>query len=183
MLLRIICIVGCYAATVVALAQDATLAASIEVFVYPAAGQDATLQSIDEAECYDWAVDGTGSDPFQLAQQAAQQAAAADRAMWRAEQAGKGAAGRSATAGAITGALVGSIFGNKGSKSTRRGAAAGALVGGTSGSSQRSQVRSRTTRSAASQAARQQADTERQMTNFKNAFGVCLEAKDYVARS
>ncbi len=182
MLLRIFCVVGCYAATAVALAQNATLAASIELFVFPAAGQDATLQSIDEAECYNWAVDRTGSDPFQLTQQAAQQAAAADRAMWRAEQAGQGAAGRSAAAGIITGALVGGVFGNRGRKSTRRAAATGALIGGASGSRQRSQAQSQATRSVASQAARQQANTEQQLTNFKNAFGACLEAKDYVAR-
>ena len=79
--------------------------------------------------------------------------------------------------------VVGSVFGSKGSKSTRRAAAAGALVGGASGSARRSQAQSQATQSVASQSAAQQANIEQQMSNFKNAFGACLEAKDYVARS
>ncbi len=182
MLLRIFFVIGCCAATAVGLAQSATLAASIEVFVFPAAGQDATEQSIDEAECYNWAVDRTGSDPFQLTRQAAQQAAAADQAMRRAERVGQGAAGRSAASGALTGALIGSIFGRRGSKSTRRAAAAGALISGAAASSQVSQAQSQATRSVVSQAARQEASIGQQMTNFKNAFGACLEGKNYIAR-
>ncbi len=183
MLLRIFIVIGCCAASAVTLTQNATLAGSVGVIVFPAAGQDATQQSIDEAECYNWATDNTGSDPFQLTQQAAQQAASADQAMRQAEQAGQGAGGMAAAAGAVTGALVGSVFGSKGRKSTRRAAATGALVGGASGSARRSQAQSQATQSVASQSAAQQADIERQMTNFKNAFGACLEAKDYVARS
>ncbi len=183
MLQRILFVIGCCAATSVALAQNATLAASIGVSVFPAAGQDATQQSIDEAQCYNWAVGNSGSDPFQLTQQAAQQAASADQAMRQAEQAGSGSAGRSAATGAVTGALVGSVFGNKGRKSTRRAAATGALVGGASGSARRSQEQSQATQSVASQAAAQQATIDQQMTNFKNAFGACLEANEYVARS
>ena len=44
MLQRILFVIGCCAATSVALAQNATLAASIGVSVFPAAGQDATQQ-------------------------------------------------------------------------------------------------------------------------------------------
>jgi hypothetical protein len=57
------------------------LAASLGVQVFPAAGQDAARQSQDEAACYQWAVDNTGSDPFQVQQQSAdaQQAAAAQQ--------------------------------------------------------------------------------------------------------
>jgi hypothetical protein len=58
-----------------------SLAASLGVQVFPAAGQDAARQSQDEAACYQWAVDNTGSDPFQVQQQSAdaQQAAAAQQ--------------------------------------------------------------------------------------------------------
>jgi hypothetical protein len=37
------------------------------------AGQTAAQQSHDETECYNWAVQHTGNDPFQLAKQVAQQ--------------------------------------------------------------------------------------------------------------
>jgi uncharacterized protein YcfJ len=182
MSLRIFFLMGCCAASAVALAQNATLGTSIGVMVFPAAGQDATQQSIDEATCYNWATENTGSDPFQLTQQAAEQAASADRAMRQAEQAGQGAGARSAATGAVTGALVGSVFGNS-SRDRRRAATAGAVIGGASGSSRRSQQQSQATQSVASQSAAQQANIEQRMTTFKNAFGACMEANEYVARS
>jgi hypothetical protein len=46
-----------------------TLAATMDVFVFPAEGQDSSQQSKDEATCYEWAVGNTGSDPFNLAKQ------------------------------------------------------------------------------------------------------------------
>ncbi len=182
MLLRIIFFIGCFGSASLILAQSATLGASVGVMVFPADGQDERQQSIDEAECYNWAVNRAGSDPFQLTQQAQQQANAADQAMRRADQAGQGAAGRSAAAGAVSGALVGAVFGRS-SKQRRRAAAAGALIGGAAGANQRSQARSQATGRVAAQAERQQAATEQQMDNFKNAFGACLEGKGYIARS
>ena len=41
-----------------------TLASTMDVYVFPNKGQDATQQSMDEAACYGWAVENTGSDPF-----------------------------------------------------------------------------------------------------------------------
>ena len=46
-----------------------SLAATLNVYVFPTTGQDASQQSKDEAECYQWAVGNTGSDPFDLAKQ------------------------------------------------------------------------------------------------------------------
>ena len=46
-----------------------TLAATMDVFVFPSEGQEAGQQSKDEAECYDWATGNTGSDPFELVKQ------------------------------------------------------------------------------------------------------------------
>jgi hypothetical protein len=40
--------------------------------VYAIAGPVAAQQSQDEAACYAWAVDNTGSDPFQVQQQQSQ---------------------------------------------------------------------------------------------------------------
>ena len=56
--------------TVAAPTGQKTLAATINVYVFPNAGQDAARQSKDESQCYAWAVQNTGSDPFQLAKQA-----------------------------------------------------------------------------------------------------------------
>ena len=50
-----------------------TLAATINVFVFPAKGQPPEQQSQDEVECYNWAVQNTGSDPFELQKQAEKQ--------------------------------------------------------------------------------------------------------------
>ncbi len=182
MLLRISLLIGGYTAAAICLAQSATLAASMDVYVFPTEGQDETQQSMDEAECYNWAVDRSGSDPFQLAQQAQQQMAAADQAMREAENAGQGSAGRSAVAGAATGALIGAAFGSS-SKTTRRTAAAGAAIGGAMGSRRSSQASAQATEQVAAQSAQEQAAIEQQMTNFKNAFGACLEGKNYIARS
>ena len=76
-----------------------TLAATIGVYVFPSKGQDASQQSKDEAECYSWATQNTGSDPFSLAKQseAAQQQAA--QAKQQAAQAGAGAGVKGAVGG------------------------------------------------------------------------------------
>ena len=181
MLLRTIFFIGCFGFASLSLAQNATLAASIGVMVFPADGQDEREQSIDEAECYNWAVARAGSDPFQLTQQAQQQADAAAQAMRQAEQAGSGSASRSAARGAATGALVGRVFGSS-SKDRKRAATAGALIGGAAGRSQRNQAQAQAG-AVAAQAERQQAATAQQMDNFKNAFGACLEGKGYISRS
>ena len=47
-----------------------TLAATLGVYVFPAEGQEASQQSKDEADCYEWAVGNTGVDPFDTAKQA-----------------------------------------------------------------------------------------------------------------
>ncbi len=181
MLLRIIFFIVCFGSASLSLAQSATLASSVGVMVFPADGQDERQQSIDEAECYNWAVDRTGSDPFQLTQQAQQQADAADQAIRQAESAGAGSASRAAASGAVTGALVGRVFGGS-SKDRRRAATAGALIGRSVGRNQRNQAQAQAG-AVAVQAERQQAATAQEMDNFKNGFGACLEGKGYISRS
>ena len=53
-------------------AAQQSLAAAIDVYVFPNEGQAASQQSMDEATCYDWAVQNTGTDPFDLEKQAQQ---------------------------------------------------------------------------------------------------------------
>jgi hypothetical protein len=54
-----------------------TLAATMGVYVYPTKGQTTEQQSMDEVKCYNWGVQQTGTDPFDLAKLAEQQQAQA----------------------------------------------------------------------------------------------------------
>ena len=69
--------------------------------VFPRRGQDSEQQSVDEAECHDWAAERTGTDPFTLSRQSADQAAATQAAMGQAQTAGQGATGRAAAQQAL----------------------------------------------------------------------------------
>jgi hypothetical protein len=152
-------------------AQSQSLASTMDVYVFPTEGQDSSQQSKDEAECYEWAVGNAGADPFQLTKQkeADQQQAQAEQQA--AQQTGKGAGARGAVKGAAAGALIGEIANDDASEGAAWGAAAGALRG-------RRQGR------AAQQQAAEQAEqaTVEELANFKKAFSVCLEAKDYMVK-
>lgn len=159
-------------------AQQQSLAASLDVQVFPAKGQSAKQQSEDEATCYQWAVTNTGVDPFgvQKQQQANQQQAQADQAAVAASGAGAGVGG--AVRGGAAGALVGAIAGGDAGKAAVWGAAAGII---------RSRHRVRVEKEEASEdiaaASAQSAQlSQEQITNFKNGFSACLEAKNYIAK-
>ena len=47
-----------------------TIASTMNVYVFPTTGQDSAQQSKDEAECYNFGVQQTGTDPFALQKQA-----------------------------------------------------------------------------------------------------------------
>jgi hypothetical protein len=64
---NVLIIVSMLAFSMAANAQTQSLGSTMDVFVFPAEGQDSSQQSKDEAACYEWAVGNTGSDPFQLA--------------------------------------------------------------------------------------------------------------------
>lgn len=165
-------------ATVAAPAGQKTLAATMNVYVFPNAGQAATQQSKDEGECYQWAVGNTGTDPFELQKQSGQQAQQTAAAREQAAQAGKGSTTRGAVRGAAVGALIGGIADDEWGK----GAAIGAGVGMVGGN-----VRSRQKDKAAvaeveAQAQQSKQATQAQLDNFKKAFSVCLEAKKYMVK-
>lgn len=155
-----------------------TLAATMNIYAFPAEGQAADQQNKDEAECYNWAVSNTGTDPFQLAKQAEQQQQQAAAAKGEVSQAGKGAAGKGALVGAAGGALIGEIA----SDDPGTGAAIGAALGALGGRRARRQKQTEATGQIDQQAAQQQAVTATQVENFKKAFSVCLEAKDYLVK-
>ena len=72
---------GCLLATSPTWAES--LGSTLDVYVFPAAGQETSQQNQDEAACYEWAVGEVGRDPFDLMKQqesADQQAAAQQEA-------------------------------------------------------------------------------------------------------
>lgn len=155
-----------------------TLASTMDVFVFPKAGQQSDLQSKDEAACYEWATDNTGNDPFALAkqEQANQERAQAD--MQSAQQTGAGAGAGGAVRGAAAGALIGEIANDDASEGAAWGAAAGLVRSRRRAAAARQQA----TTQAASQAEQREEATADQLENFKKAFSVCLEAKEYLVK-
>jgi hypothetical protein len=119
--------------------EQKSLAATLGIYVFPEEGQAIEQQSLDEVECYDWAVKQTGSDPFDLKQQAEEQKAQAE------EQQAQQKAGRK-----------------------KRG-----LRG------KRQKKKQAKQQQAQQQVQQAQAETQQKAEEFKKAFSVCLEAKDY----
>ena len=117
----VILLMTCLVALPAAMAQATSLSATMNVHVFPREGQDEVQQSMDEAECYTWAADRTGTDPFELSRQAAEQMAASEQAMAQAQSAGQGSTGRAAAGGAVTGALIGGVFGSSSQKQRLEG--------------------------------------------------------------
>ncbi len=169
----------CLAAISTAYAQGgSTLASTMEVYVFPEEGQAADQQSQDEAACYEWAVTNAGADPFELQKQSEAQAVQSEQAVAAAEQTGRGAGARGAVRGAAAGAIVGEIVDDDASQGAAYGAAAGAIRGRRKGRAAKEQA----TAQAEVQGEAQQQATEEQIGNFKKAFSVCLEAKDYLVK-
>jgi hypothetical protein len=158
-------------------AQSKTLASTMDVYVFPQKGQAASQQSQDESACYTWAVQNTGTDPFQLAKQAEAQQQQAASAQASASTAGQGSAVKGAAGGAAAGALFGAIGGNAG-KGAAIGAASGAVVGRARGN----QAQASAQQQVSQQSSANQQATAQQLGNFKKAFSVCLEAKHYLVK-
>ena len=155
-----------------------TLAATINVYVFPNNGQDASQQSKDEGECYNWAVTNTGSDPFELQKQASAAQQQTQQQVQAAQRGTQGAGARGALGGAAAGALIGEIADEDRSEAAAWGAALGAVSARRHSRSRSEQAASA---AASSGAATQQATAE-QMDNFKKAFSVCLESKKYMVK-
>ena len=154
-----------------------TLAATMNVYAFPAKGQSPTQQSTDEMDCYNFAVQNTGTDPFTLQKQSEQQKKQTSDATKEAQKADKGAGATGAVAGAAGGALIGAIAGDAG-----KGAAIGAGVGLLAGRKKGRQAEASATQQAQSQGKQAQASIKEQEGNFKKAFSVCLEAKNYMVK-
>jgi len=105
-----------------------TLAATLNVYAFPGAGQSASQQSKDETECYNWGVQNTGSDPFQASKQAEQAQQQAAQQQQQTAQATQGAGAKGAVHGAVAGTVVGAVAGDAG-KGAAIGATAGLIAG------------------------------------------------------
>ncbi len=156
-------------------AEEQSLAASLDVQVFPSAGQAADQQSKDESECYQWAVTNSGVDPFKLADESEAQQQQAQQAQQEIAGGRHGSGVRGAARGAAAGAVVGEIADDDAGQGAAYGAAAGAVA---------SRHRSKRAQQEASAELQQQteqtqaANTEKR-GNFNNAFSACLEGKQY----
>ena len=159
-------------------AQQKSLASTMEIYVFPKSGQEAVQQSKDEAACYDYAVTQTGTDPFDLQKDAEKKKQELAQAAEQAEQVGKGSGAQSAVKGAAAGALIGEIASDDPGKGAAYGAAAGVIRGRRRGRAQQQQAEQQVQQ----QTQQAKADYGKQMENFKKAFSVCLEAKDYMVK-
>lgn len=177
-ILLMLAAIPAFAQTMVPAAAQKTLAATLEVYVFPTQGQDAAQQSRDEAGCYSWAVQNTGSDPFDLAKKAEQDAGQAAAAKQQAAASTTGAGASGAVRGAAMGALIGEIANDDAGKGAAYGAAAGAIA---------SRRRARRGAAQAQQQIEQQSAATQQYTaeqigNFRKVFSVCLEANSYMVK-
>jgi hypothetical protein len=155
-----------------------TLAATMKVYVFPKAGQSAEQQSQDEATCYDWAVQNTGSDPFELLTRLEEKKKKAELKKQEAADSTRGAGARGAVRGALAGALIGEIADDDAGEGAAIGAGVGAI---------RARRRARADRAEADRRADAKVNearqaTEAQIEDFRKAFSVCLEAKDYLVK-
>ena len=158
--------------------QQKSLAATIDVYVFPTEGQTSQQQSIDEAACYDWAVQNTGSDPFALQKQSQQAQQQSDQTQQQIAESGKGAGAVGAVGGAAAGALIGGIAGHSASAAAGWGALAGAVIA----RRRTAQKKAQASEQVEQQNLQAQQATAEQIENFKKAFSVCLEAKNYMVK-
>lgn len=167
-----------------AVAQNApggkTLAASLDVYVFPNKGQEADQQSQDESTCYQWAVSNSGIDPFQTQKNAQQDQQYAAQQAQQAQSAGDGRAAQGLVRGAAAGALIGGIA--DGHDGARTGAAWGAGLGMVRGARAQRDEQRQAEANAQYQSQTIAANTEAELNDFKKAFSVCLESKNYMVK-
>ena len=82
----------------------------------------------------------------------------------------------------MKGAAVGALIGEIASNDPGKGAAWGAAVGGIAARRRGTQAQQQATQQVEQQGQQAQAATAEQIQNFKKAFSVCLEAKDYLVK-
>lgn len=134
---------------------------SLGLVVYPAKGQTASQQSVDEQECYTWSKSQTGIDP-----QAPPPAVAPPPP----PQGGQRV--RSAARGAAAGAVIGEVANNDADEGAKVGAAAGAIAGGRQKREEKKAYEQQTNEQA-------QAAQANRIATFKKAMGTCMQGRSY----
>ena len=174
-------LIGCVIATA-AVAQGTpppgkSLAASAGIFAYPAKGQPAEKQTLDEGECYSWAKQESGYDPM---------APAPPPAPAQAAQPAQPAQGGQRARGAVRGAAAGAVIGEVADNDASQGAAVGATVGVLAGGRQARQAKAQQQQQAQAQtqASTEQAKAAQQelANSFKRGMTACLEARGYTVK-
>jgi hypothetical protein len=155
-----------------------TLAATMKVYVFPTQGQATEQQANDEAACYSWAVENTGTDPFELGDKVEAAKRQAEQTTSQTAQATQGAGAKGAVRGAAVGALIGEIADNDAGEGAAYGAAAGMIAGRRRARAAQQQAQ----RQAEAQVQQAEQVTAEQLEDFKKAFSVCLEAKGYLVK-
>lgn len=150
-----------------------TLAATLEIYAFPKSGQDTQQQSQDEAECYSWATNNTGSDPFDLQKQEIAVQEAGEQAKKDANNVGRGAGAKGAVKGAALGVVI---------DDSRTGAEKGAVAGTVVARRQGRKARKNAKKQAEKDTQAQQSALVEQGVKFKKAFSTCLEAKEYMVK-
>ena len=144
--------------------SQSEIAGPLDMYVFPAEGQDKEKQEFDEYQCYKWAKEQSGIDPINPPEVQAQEV----------DKGPDGSAVRGAAGGAAAGAAVGAIAGDTG-----KGAAIGATLGALRGARRKAY-----SNAAQEQQAQQQAAAQEQamINSFKKAFAACLEGKGYTVK-
>jgi hypothetical protein len=142
-------------------ASAQSLSSSLGVVPYPSKGQSPQQQTKDEGDCFAWAKQQTGIDPFAVASTPPPDSGPA---------VGGGERVRGAARGAAGGAVIGAIAGDTG-KGAGIGAVAGTMVGG---------HRARQNKAAQQQQAQQAKSATLQ--KFNKAFCACMEGRGYVVK-
>lgn len=141
--------------------QTVSISKGLEVFVFPKNNQTKEQQEMDEYMCYKWAVEQTGYNPINPPEVKPDTV----------QTGPDGSAVRGAARGAAAGAAIGAIAGDAGD-----GAAIGAVAGALRGR------RARAYKQQQQQAANNKAAADanaKMLADFKKAFMVCMEAKEY----
>lgn len=164
-------------------APSQSLSSSLGVVVYPAGGQAPDKQAADEGECFAWAKQQTGIDPFGPPPPVAAAPAPAPQPT---SSSGGGERIRGAARGAAAGAVIGEIANDDASEGAAVGAAVGVMKGGAEKRRARreseEQAKVQAEQQASQQAAQQSAAQAEQRATFNKGFGACLEGRGYTVK-
>ncbi|MEM9326555.1 MAG: hypothetical protein AAGA85_12905 [Bacteroidota bacterium] len=141
-----------------------SIVAPLDMYIFPANGQDADKQEFDEFQCYKWAKEQSGVDPINPPEVEVQSP----------QGGGGGSVIGGAAGGAAAGAAIGAIAGDAG-----KGAAIGATAGAFRGLGRAARRGAAQQQQAQAQAAQQE---QAMINSFKKAFAACMEGKGYTVK-